>query len=177
MSFRRTVLSMVISWKLQTPPNTLAWSCTISLAARSTPTAQPAKQMPHVHSHKETCEDAHYRLGPIATPHSLGLSWSTPGLFGTITPRKTLTALRRPNVALLDLSTKTSRKSYLTHVISATRGTLKFFIQYSRITTMQYSFFPDTARLWISLPPDVAAAQLLESFKTRLHGSLLRWVS
>ena len=64
--------------------------------------------------------------------------------------------------------------SYLTPVISATRGnTVKFFIQYCRTTTMQYSFFPDTARLWNSLHPDVVAAQSLESFKIRLHGCLL----
>jgi hypothetical protein len=68
--------------------------------------------------------------------------------------------------------------SYLTPVISATRGnTVKLFIPYCRTTTMQYSFFPDTARLWNSLSPDVAAAQSLEAFKTRLHGCLLRWVS
>jgi hypothetical protein len=65
--------------------------------------------------------------------------------------------------------------SYLTPVISATRGnTVKLFIPYCRTTTMQYSFFPDTARLWNSLSPDVAAAQSLEAFKTRLHGCLLR---
>ena len=65
--------------------------------------------------------------------------------------------------------------SYLTPVISATRrNSAKFFIQYCRTTTMQYSFLPNTARLWNSLHPDVVAAQSLESFKTRLHGCLLR---
>ena len=64
--------------------------------------------------------------------------------------------------------------SYLTLVISATRGNIvKVFIQYCRTTAIQYSF-PDTARLWNSLHPDVVAAQSLESFKTRLHGCLLR---
>ena len=48
--------------KQQTQPNTLAWSCTISLAGRSTSTAQPAQQMPHVHLSKETCEDAQETL-------------------------------------------------------------------------------------------------------------------
>ena len=65
--------------------------------------------------------------------------------------------------------------SYLTPLISTTRGnTVRFFIQYCRTTTKQYSFLPDTARLWNSLHPDVVAAQSLESFKTRLHGCLLR---
>ena len=43
-----------------------------------------------------------------------------------------------------------------------------------RTITMQYSFFPDTARLWKSLPQDVATAQSLESFKTDLDGRLPR---
>ncbi|KAK2162201.1 hypothetical protein LSH36_102g09070 [Paralvinella palmiformis] len=75
MSFRRTTLSIVKH-------------CTISLTDRSTSTAQPAKQMPHVHSSKETCEDAQETLGPRATLYLLDPSWSTPELVGTLTPER-----------------------------------------------------------------------------------------
>jgi len=118
--------------------------------------------MHHTHSSKEIYEDAQETLGASATPHSLDLSCGIPARFGTPRSRKTLTALRRPNAALLDLFQRTSSVtqmitqlgweslpkcrtkpkvtmmyravhglvyipvwSYLTPVISATRGNTK----------------------------------------------------
>jgi hypothetical protein len=50
--------------------------------------------------------------------------------------------------------------------MSATRkNTVKFLIPYCKTITMQYSF-PDRVLVWNSLlPPDVSAAQSLQSFQ------------
>ena len=49
----------------------------------------------------------------------------------------------------------------------------RFFVPYSRTKIMQYSFFPDTARLWNQLPSDSTTAPSLEAFRGSLQGRSL----
>ena len=59
-------------------------------------------------------------------------------------------------------------------VSTTTHTQASFFIPYCRTATLRHSFFPDTARLWNNLPMGVVTAPSLESFKSGLHGCLVR---
>jgi hypothetical protein len=45
----------------------------------------------------------------------------------------------------------------------------RYSIPFSRIDGHRHSFFPRTAKIWNSLPPDIAQADSLALFKTRLY--------
>ena len=54
---------------------------------------------------------------------------------------------------------------------SSTRGNnLKLLVPYTRTNLLKGSFFPDTIRLWNSLPKQVVESPTLDIFKNRLSG-------
>ena len=65
--------------------------------------------------------------------------------------------------------------SPLIPTLSTTRGhTKRYLVPSSRLVTTKGSFYPDTIRLWNSLPASVVESPSLELFKTRLQPLTLR---
>ena len=58
---------------------------------------------------------------------------------------------------------------HLTPTISVRGHNMKFQIPYARTSIYQRSFFPDTIRLWNSLPQTVVSSSTLDSFKEEVQ--------
>ena len=65
--------------------------------------------------------------------------------------------------------------TYLIPAATTIRGhSHKFLVPYARTSTYQQSFFPDSIRIWNSLPQHVISCNSLESFKGELQSVRLR---
>ena len=62
---------------------------------------------------------------------------------------------------------------YLIPTVSV-RGNQHYLVPFARTLSYQKSFFPDTIRLWNSLPPSTTGCTTLESFKGVVHATILR---
>ena len=66
-------------------------------------------------------------------------------------------------------------RTYLIPAATTCRGhSLKFLVPYARTSSYQQSFFPDSIRIWNSLPQPVISCNSLESFKGELQSVRLR---
>ena len=61
--------------------------------------------------------------------------------------------------------------SHLTPTLSVRGHNMKFLIPYARTFTYQRSFFPDTIRMWNSLPETVVSCLTLDSFREECNPS------
>ena len=59
--------------------------------------------------------------------------------------------------------------SHLTPTLSVQGHYMKFLIPYARTVTYQRSFFPDTIRMWNSLPQTVVSCLTLDSFREEVQ--------
>jgi hypothetical protein len=64
--------------------------------------------------------------------------------------------------------------TYLIPISSARGHGLNYLVPYARTQTYQCSFFPDTIRLWNSLPQTAVNSTTVDSFKGEVQKATLR---
>ena len=62
------------------------------------------------------------------------------------------------------------RPGTLTEVTRSTRAQQEYIVPHTRINVLLYSFFPETIRMWNSLPDEAKSASSVDAFRTAIEG-------